>query len=83
MLELYKLGPDSYWVHSNGSWIDFEGTQLEVLVYCTSALKMQPDELQAALLDMIKKDHDSANFGINRTFIYSFNRDEKYGRKVS
>lgn len=83
MTELYQTGSDLFQIHTNRSTMAYEGTQLGILVYCVQILKMQPSQLEAALLDMIKKDHDSANFDLSGTFIYSFSRDEKYGRKVS
>ena len=79
MYEIYKIN-NSYQIHSNLSGFHAkEGTLLALLTY-THALGFAPNELQAAFLDMIDKDHDSCHFGINRMFIYSFNRADKYGK---
>jgi len=35
------------------------------------------DEIKHALSEMEKYGHDAADFGINKTFIYSFDREEE------
>jgi hypothetical protein len=79
MYEIYK-NQDLYQIHSNLSGFAAKECSFLALLTYTHSLGFKPDELQAALLDMLNKDHDSANFGINKTFIYSFNKREKYGR---
>lgn len=81
MYEIYKFGEDLYQVHSTfGGNKSMEGSLLAILTHCVYNLGFDPDELQDALLDMINTEKDAANFGINRRFIYSFSRKEKYGR---
>ena len=53
---------------------------LAIGTYMVSQLGFKPVELEAALLDMLEQDRDAAHFGIMKTFIYSFNKDDKYGK---
>ncbi len=78
MYEIYKVNEDLYQVHSTFEGrVSMEGTCLAILTYCVHTLGFNANELEFALLDLIKNDHDAAHFGVNRTFIYSFNRNEK------
>jgi len=77
MYNLYKLGDDLYEIHSSFGETAMQGTLLAILTYATHNLKFDPDELQQALLNMLETDMDSAQFGINRTFIFAFNKDTK------
>jgi hypothetical protein len=83
MYEVYQVSDDLFQVHSTFAIRAMEGSRLAILVYMTSELGFKPEELQEALLDMLDKGHDSAHFGMNRTFIHSFNYSTKYGKKVS
>ena len=81
MYEIYKIDPDTFQIHSHYAQDrSMEGSQLAILTYAAFSLGFDPDELQAALLNMIETGTDSAHFGVNRTFLYCFNRSE---RKVS
>jgi hypothetical protein len=81
MYEIYKLSEDLYQIHSSFSNEQaMEGTRIAILTYATHILGFKPDELETGLLDMLKLNRDSAHFGINRMFIYSFNKSEKYRR---
>lgn len=78
MYNLYKLDEDLYEIHASGSSQKaFQGTLIGILTYATYKLHFAPDELERGLIDMIENDTNGANFGINRTFIYSFNRNNK------
>ena len=80
MYNLYRLCEDQYQVYSvMNDTVSFEGTRLAVLTFMTFRLGFNPDELEVALLDMLHNDTDSADFGVNGTFIYSFNRKRKTG----
>jgi len=79
MYEIYKV-EDLYQIHSNLSHFAAKECSFLALLTYTHTLGFDPDELQAALLDMLDKNHDSCHFGINKTFIYSFNKVDKYGR---
>ena len=78
MYEIYKLDHDLYQIHSSFRTEQaMEGTLLAILTYAVQVLGFSASELEAALLDMNEKDHDAAHFGINRGFIFSFNRASK------
>ena len=80
MYEIYKIDENLYQIHSRYSEVrSMEGTLLAILTYAVYTLHFNTSELEFALLDMIDKDNDSAHFGINRMFIYSFNKQRKVG----
>jgi hypothetical protein len=54
-----------------------EGTLLAILTYAVYTLGFDIKELEIALFEMLERDMDGAHFGINRTFIYAFNKNEK------
>lgn len=81
--ELYKISEDLYQIHHNAPGSAMEGSLLAIGTYLVHTLKFDPDQLEVALLDMLDKGCDSANFGYNRTFIYSFERSKKYGKKTA
>lgn len=79
MYELYKINEDHYQIHSTYSNVRaMEGTLLAIGTYLVYSLGFYIEEVEAALLDMNDKDHDAAQFGFECTFIYSFNKNEKY-----
>jgi hypothetical protein len=73
---LYTLSLNS-WILDDGAGHVFNGTLIEVTRYAVKELKFVVNEIEVALDDMLKKEHDGAHFGGNRTFIYSFNRKAK------
>lgn len=78
MYNLYRIDEDLYQIHSTFyGEKSMEGTQLAILYYCAKTLGFDPEELYFAVSQMNLHNHDSAQFGINRTFIYSFNKKEK------
>lgn len=80
MFELYKIQEDLYQVHSADSdYKAMEGSLLAIGTYMVHTLEIRPEELEAALLDMLHRDLNAAHFGVARTFIYSFEK-QKYKR---
>ena len=78
MYNIYKLNDDLYQIHTSlYQELSFEGPLLAILTHATFNLGFDPDELEYALLVMLNEDKDGAHFGINRTFLYPFNRNEK------
>lgn len=78
MYNLYKISDDLYQIHSGfRNEKAMEGTILAIVTYCVTCLRFDVLEIEDAMVDMIHKDMDAAHFGINRKFLYSFNRSEK------
>ena len=73
MYKLYQIGQDLYQIHPKYDGAK-EGNLLAILTYSVYNLGFDPNELQLALLDMLDNEVDAAEFGANRTFLYSFNR---------
>lgn len=80
MFEIYDKG-DIWEVHSpQGA---FSGTFTQIMILCMEHFKITSSELEAAVKHMVQDDHDAIHLGANRTFIYSFKKESKYGRKAS
>lgn len=78
MYEIYEVGYDLYQIHSKMPGVAAkEGSLLALGIYLTHVLKFNPEELEAALFDMLDYGHDSAQFGINKTYLFSFNKNKK------
>lgn len=81
MYNLYQVNQDHYEIHSSFSNEKaMEGTLLAILTYAVYTLGFDINQLEIALFEMLDREMDAAHFGINRTFIYAFNRSE---RKIS
>jgi hypothetical protein len=81
MIEIYEIEENTYQVHStNPSIRAIEGSLLAISVYLTHSLGIKVEELEAALLDMLDQDRDAANFSDRGMFVYSFNKNQKYGK---
>lgn len=78
MYEIYKVDEDLYQIHSSfHGETAMEGTLVGITTYATYSLGFKIEELEYAFIDMIRNENDSAHFGINKTFIYSFNKKER------
>jgi hypothetical protein len=75
MYILYKLDHDLYQIHSSHS--AFEGTLTGIWTYCVQHLGFKSTELEASIQDMLDKGTNGAHFGVNKTFLYSFERKDK------
>ena len=84
MYELYKIGENTYQIHSTFSNVRaMEGSLNLIVKYMVMQLYFSANEIEYALLDMIGKEHDSAQFGMNRTYLFSFEKLSKYGNNKS
>ena len=81
MYELYKIKENLYQIHCKDARLQaMEGSLLAIGTYMVNTLGFSPLELEAALLAMLERDMDAAHFGINRTFMWPFNKaDRKVG----
>ena len=78
MYHLYEVGSDLYQLHSKfSSEGAVEGTLTAVLSHAVVNLRFDLEELETALLDMNENGLDGAEFGINRSFLYSFDRKSR------
>lgn len=78
MYNLYKISDNLYQIHSSyRTEKAMEGTMVAIVTYCVAGLRFNVTEIEDAMVDMIHKETDAAHFGINRKFLYSFNRTEK------
>lgn len=79
MTEIYCLLNNLYEVHSKYASHGIETNLVGLFTYMTHSLGFSANEIEIALLDILDKNNDSAHFGYNKTFIYSFTRAKKYG----
>ncbi len=77
MYHLYCNPDDTYEIHSSFKGdVAMHGTFLAVMVYAVHVLGFKVEELQFAVSDMIRRDLNAAEFGINRAYLFSFNKNE-------
>ena len=74
-MQLYKIG-DLWQVHTINLGA-YEGNFNQIMSYCMSKLDIRAEELEVAVSEMMRNDHDAADFGIRNTFIYSFRRKDR------
>lgn len=67
---------DSKWMINGKLGFSFMGTFKEVMEICIGDLEFNPDELEVAVTEMVHADHNTASFGINRTFMFTSNKLE-------
>ena len=77
MYKLHELDNDLYHLSDVNSKTLREGTLLTILTHAVYNLGFDIKELEFALMDMHDKNKDSASFGINKMFIFSFNKNER------
>lgn len=83
MYEIYMIDENVYQIHSSFQGeLAMEGTLLAILTYAVHKLGFTASELEVALVDMNEKDNNACHFGINRHFIFSFDRNTKKTRKT-
>ena len=75
--QLYDLGHD--W-QIKSSRKTFTGTLKQVCTYAVLELGFSMNELEVAIMEMHKEFHNAAEFGMYRTFIYTFDKEEIYGK---
>jgi hypothetical protein len=68
---------DNKWeVHTQGQGA-YEGSMLGIIMFCVIKLGFTYEDIREGIEEMTWNDHDTAHFGIYRTFIYSYNQSEK------
>ena len=78
MYTLKKINDYIYLLHSNSYGVlDYKGSLKEVVSYMVINLDFNIDEVEFALVELLKRDDDVANFGVYKTFIYSHKSWEK------
>jgi len=73
MYNLYFLETKWRLEHDYGGYV--EGTLKEVITFGEAYWGFTQKEVDIALEEMVKRKHDSAHFGIARSFIYTFDRE--------
>lgn len=80
MIELYCPSTDmihgEWQIHTkhNGA---FAGDFTAIIAYCINTLEMDREELDVAVSEMCKNDHNCAHFGMWKSFIHTYNRGDK------
>lgn len=55
----------------------FAGDFMSIISYCIQRLEISKEDLDVAVQEMCKNNHNCAHFGIYRHFMYTYNRGEK------
>lgn len=80
MYELYDKG--NIWeIHIAGKGA-YSGSFLKIMYFCVTRLGFKTEDLEEAIHWMVKENHNAAHFGVWKRFMWSFNREEKDGRKA-
>lgn len=79
--DLYEITPDE-WILNVKDGPLYIGTFKKVVKH---AIKMgfKMEELEIAVSEMLKKDHNAAHFGIHKGFIHTFKKDFSDAQKAS
>ena len=76
--QLYDLAEGGWMiVHSRGF---FTGNMKQVCTYAVLELGFEINELEYAILEMHKEFHNAAEFGMYRSFLYTFDKEETRGK---
>lgn len=77
--QLFNLG--SHWELHSASGV-FKGDLRKVCTYAVADLGFPFKELEIAVEEMEKNFHDGAEFGIYQSFIFTFDKGDKYAKTV-
>jgi hypothetical protein len=55
----------------------FAGNFTAIIAHCIKKLEISKEDLDVAVQEMCKNNHNCAQFGIYRHFIYTYNREQK------
>lgn len=80
MFELYCPATDmihGIWQIHTKSHGAYEGDYISIIRICIRELEISETELDVAVQEMCKKNHNCAHFGIFRTFLFTYNREQK------
>ncbi len=80
--DLFEITKDEWILNVRGGAL-FTGTLRTVVLHCVKSLGFKLSEIEVALFEMHKNDHNGAHFGVYKGFIFSFQKDFKYERKAS
>lgn len=75
--QLYDLG-DEWQIKSSRK--TFTGTMKQVCTYAVLELGFSMEDLEIAILEMHKEFHNAAEFGMFKSFMYTFDKEEAYGK---
>lgn len=82
MLKLIKIEDGQFVVYNSGCKKAYVGTLADA-IEMMELLSIQAHDIDFALEDMTNKGHNTAIFGINRTFIYSeYDPNLAYGKSA-
>lgn len=73
--QLYELGTMWEIHHSRGV---FRGTLQSVITYAIIELGFEFKELDTAVMAMEEKFHNGAEFGVLRSFMFTFDKEERF-----
>jgi hypothetical protein len=75
MYELYLIG-DEWQIHTKEHGAR-AGDFISIMRFCMRVVGIDAIELDVAVSEMCKSNHNCAHFGIWKSFIYTYNRGEK------
>jgi hypothetical protein len=79
--DLYEVTPTE-WVLQVEGQRSFTGSLKELGKFAIKRFDFTADDLEFAVETMIKEGHNAMHFGVNTTFIYSYQKDKTNDRKT-
>lgn len=73
------------WIVVSNSSRAYAGTLKEIVIYIIEKFDFRMDDIEDGLnliADNIWQDHDAVHFGCYKTAIFSFNYEEKHGKRA-
>lgn len=80
--DLYEITKNEWIMHVKGGPV-FAGEFKKVVIHAVTKLGFELGEIEIAVQQMLKNDHNGAHFGTYKSFIYSFRKDFKYDKQAS
>ena len=71
---LHRVAPDMWQLQAD--YGTFKGNLSKVLTYAVQQLGFDFIQMETAVLEMNRQDHNAAEFGVMKKFMYSFNQGE-------
>lgn len=73
--DLYEIYPNQWMLHDKTDMRVYNGTLVEIGKFAVQTFGFELSEIEFAIKEMYKRDHNGSHFGMNRTFIFTFKKD--------
>lgn len=71
MYRMYMIDDETWQIHATGK-AAYEGNLKQIMKHCIHSLGFEFEDLEAAVMEMNKRGHNGAEFGVLKGFIFTF-----------